>query len=64
MKTPGLGVQKARFPWPGPARSAEGQAVKEGNSDGSTELRKPNPAGTPDFVRQTAGYSGRKAGDR
>lgn len=36
--------------------SAEGQAVKEGNSEGSTELWKPNRAGTPDSMQQTAGY--------
>ena len=36
--------------------SAKGQAVKEGNSEGSTELWKPNRTGTPDSMLQTAGY--------
>lgn len=46
VHTQGLGAQKTGFPWPGPTWSAEGQAVKEGKSEGSTEFWEPNPAGT------------------
>lgn len=43
MRALGLGVQKAVSPWPGPTWSAEGQGVKDGQSDGQERDR----AGAP-----------------